>query len=112
MKCKCCGNKIDFHYGKGLENKLKLLRICFTCDFWIEKFETLNSINVARINNNHYTIGREQDDGGFRGHAGRKFIIKFDDGEVIKTTNLWHQGEIPERFRKYLPNNATFVKEV
>ena len=114
MKCRICGEKIDTHYGEGLGNKLKLLKICFTCDFWVEKFEGLNNIFVARIDNKHYTIGPEKDTGGDRGFDGQKFVIKFNhdkwNGNPVTTTNLWHQGEIPERFRKYLPNNAEFVK--
>ena len=116
MKCRICKKEIELSYGDGLNNKLKLLKICFDCNFWIEKFEEKNSVNVARIKNNHYIIGKESYTGE-RGFAGRQFKIKFfekiwiaDKDNCITTTNLWHQGEIPERFRKYLPNNAEFIE--
>ena len=114
MKCKLCGEKIELHWGDGLNTKLSLLKICYNCNFWVDKLEQSDNINVARIDNNHYTIGKEDDNRGFRGHAGRQFKIKFYkdrySGNPITTTNLWHQGEIPKRFRPFLPNNAEFIK--
>jgi len=111
MKCKICKKKIELNYGDGLNNKLILLQVCFDCNFWIDKFENVNHINSVRIDNNHYWIGKESDPSAdsFRGFSGRKFIIKFKNGREVKTTNLWHQGEIPKWCRKYLPDNATFV---
>ena len=44
----------------------------------------------------------------FRGYGGKKFIILFDNGGRIITTNLWHQGTIPKWFEEYLPDNAVF----
>jgi len=45
----------------------------------------------------------------FKGFGGRDFSIKFYDGRDIKTSNLWYQGEIPERFKEFLSDNAEFV---
>lgn len=41
--------------------------------------------------------------------GGRKFHIQMHDGQVIETTELWHQGTIPEHFRERLPDNANFL---
>jgi hypothetical protein len=52
---------------------------------------------------------REPDD--WKGFGGRKFIILFEDGRKVITTNLWSQGEIPKSFREDLPNNAKFIED-
>ena len=67
---------------------------------------------VAIIQGHHYVIGGEKEFTGFgrgvRGFSGRKFQIKFFDGRVVTTTNLWTQGRIPPKFRHQLPDNAEF----
>lgn len=74
--------------------------------FWQEKI----SLNGVRIEGNHYTVGDENAK-GMRGFGGVKFRIKFNDGTVVTTTNLWHQGKIPTPLQNELPNNAIFVDE-
>lgn len=44
------------------------------------------------------------------GFAGAEFIIRFHDGRVVRTDNLWSYGPIPEEYRESLPDNAVFVK--
>src|SRR5205823_2378018 len=44
----------------------------------------------------------------FRGFGGTRFVIEMFDGTRFVTTNLWTQGEIPDRFRHLLPDNARF----
>jgi hypothetical protein len=85
--------------------------LCWDCNFWYEKIILANYKQVARINGRHYVIEDEAGDTifGFRGFNGQEFTIKFFDGRVVKTTNLWFQGVIPERFRDRLPDNAEFV---
>jgi hypothetical protein len=65
---------------------------------------------VARIDGQHYVICDESPDVQLRGFGGDPFEIKFHDGRVVKTTNLWCQGAIPERFRDRLPDNAVFLQ--
>lgn len=64
-----------------------------------------------------YHVGAE-DTKGFRGFSGSKFKIRFlfDDiagnwkkGDIIITTNLWHQGKIPEEFE--VVDNAECIEE-
>lgn len=112
MNCRVCGNTIDLNFFN--KKRLEKLQLCFTCDFWWEKIywrangDTYEGNRVARINNNHYTI-HPDGSAAFEGHGGRKFVIKFDNGDEVTTHNLWHQGEIPKWFRPHLPNNAVFV---
>lgn len=58
----------------------------------------------------HYRIGPE-DAQGFRGFGGAAWIVRFYDGRVVRTTNLWHQGEIPPAWRGLLPDNATLTSD-
>lgn len=58
-----------------------------------------------------YYVEDENDTNPYRGHDGRPFTILFNDGEVIHTTNLWYNGEVPEEYKPYIPNNAKFIKE-
>lgn len=67
---------------------------------------------VAVIDGEHYVIAPEDENRSFwsaRGFGGRKFVIRFFDGREVTTTNLWHQGTIPPKFRDQMPDNAEFV---
>ncbi len=55
----------------------------------------------------HYMIGL--DSSRPKGFGGRKFAIHFNDGRKVETCNLWFQGEIPEQFRAWFPDNAEFI---
>jgi hypothetical protein len=82
----------------------------FSAFFWAEKVDWLNKGNqkVARIKGQHYVI---EDEGAtfFRGCGGHKHKIKYFSGEEIVTTNLWHQGEIPEELKEILKDNAEWI---
>jgi len=109
ITCKKCGKKEELHWIKQENDKLIARNFCFRCNFWFEKTLIKDNPNVARIDNHHYQIASEKSDSAFRGFAGAKFIILFYDGRKITTTNLWHQGEIPKRFKTQLRNNAKFL---
>ena len=85
----------------------------FTSSFWKEKMadEVRLSEKTARIDGVHYTIARETDDNrAFRGYGGARFVIQFNDGRRVVTTNLWCQGRIPMAYRDVLADNAKFVE--
>ena len=42
------------------------------------------------------------------GCAGRRFWIRFKDGRVLTTNNLWCGGKVPDEFRKDFPDTAEF----
>lgn len=120
MQCVVCGKQIlKSSYGHAV---LCDNRDCFSELFWEEKVEwkqksdTDGSMAAARIQGEHYMIGSEiTTPGAFRGFSGRKFVIKFIEGphkgKIFKTTNLWYQGTIPERFRQLLTDNAVTTTE-
>lgn len=46
---------------------------------------------------------------GFMGHGGARMRWVGSDGVVYESNDVWAQGEIPERFRDQLPDNAEWV---
>ena len=83
----------------------------FQREFWQQKLldDAREPDRVAIIDGTHYYIDDEDsEETYFRGFAGAHFTIRFHDGRVIETTNLWCQGDIPDEFRDLFPNNADF----
>jgi len=102
MNCSKCGKPLDPNF-QGLEP------LCSTCLFWTSLASRYN-YDAIIINGEHYSLGgNDQDPYFMQGHGGRKFTVRFFDGRVITTNNLWHQGSVPEHFRHVLRNNAEFV---
>ena len=66
-----------------------------------------NIIKPVICNWDHYVIGDENSP--FKGFDGRKFKITYLDGSEVHTSNLWHQGIIPEEFRSLFTNNVSSV---
>ena len=78
-------------------------------DFWrdIKRWDIEYPNSFAIVNGVHYSIGNEDDTSPFRGFAGAKVRIKFFDGREIISTNMWHNGTIPEEYKKFFKDNAT-----
>lgn len=128
-RCKICTKGFQWH--KEHEGKrLKEVGICRTCDFWMEKFTIRNEEKVARIDGEHYIIGnqlerelnplesfnqifealeKENAQRPGRGMGGTVHAVKFNDGRVIFTNDLWHQGTVPVEFKEALADNAEFM---
>lgn len=114
MKCKICNHEEtpgDFINRRVLEQH----QMCFHCNFWREMSEKDSqrpSHTVVMIDGTHYVIAPEDDpETYFRGFAGRKFHIKFNDGTEIITTNLWCQGKPSLEWIDKFPDNAKFLDE-
>lgn len=110
VKCVECGEDDEAGYVEPIKSNMVKRSLCFTCLFWTEYVERYGQPDQAVVDFKHYVIGDEQQEGNrrWRGFGGSPFIIRFFDGRVVRSTNLWHQGEIPERFRERMPNNAEF----
>lgn len=107
--CVECGKEETRRY---LGDRMRAKRLCFSCNFWMRHVNNAEHPMSTRIDNYHYLIGTEPErPGSLHGFGGREFTIIFNDGKVVVTHNLWSQGEIPERFRDRLPNNAKFSQE-
>lgn len=107
--CRSCSQEEHIRWGAGVNRWLFHEKLCFDCDFWLEYVERASESTSIRVDGRHYIIGDEQAVSIFRGHGGREFRIEFKDGRIVTSTNLWQQGEIPERFRDKLPDNAVFT---
>jgi hypothetical protein len=77
----------------------------FETSFWQEKAKSKDAYFI--IEGFCYKIGERED---VKGYNGREFIIKKNDGQVIRTDNLFCQGKIPESFRELMPDSAKFLK--
>lgn len=99
--CMMCGKE---HDDRRLSLPI-LHGMCHSCSFWYRTLKSRRSYIV--VEGNCYRIAPENRK-GFRGHGGWKYIIEFNDGSVIETTNLWHRGKIDREFLPYFPDNAKF----
>jgi hypothetical protein len=71
---------------------------------------------VIRIGGRHFVIGEEPTERALRsgacGFGGRLFTFRLvADGTVIRSRNVWTQGEIPDEFLDALPDNAKGVED-
>lgn len=116
--CKICQAPEIANYNTEIKHRLITKQICFACDFWQEKIQWRknNKPDCYVIAGFHYKIEPDADPNDhlgkrWSGYGGSKFIVLPHNGTEIVTRNLWHQGEIPERFRDVLTDNAVFVNQ-
>ena len=116
LKCSICGKEIEASEYCDTIPVMCDNPKCFHTYFWKEKIRLFNSGNedyaktVVIVNHEHYIIGPElKGSTHFAGYGGRLFTIKFNDGRIVKTRNLWSQGTITEEYYKDLPDNAVFI---
>jgi hypothetical protein len=113
--CRECGGVIQCSWIGKTGQILKEKCICFHCNHWVEIIEE-NDFERRRVIVNGSAYWRKdyknvsRDRESCLGFSGSVFNIKMFTGEVHKTNDLWHSGEIPDRFRQRLPDNATFLK--
>lgn len=101
-KCLVCGVK----FRRNMKNlHIPDNNACDTCRFWYSHWQDKDSAEVARINGNHYRLNP----GSSFNMGGAKVRIHFNDGRVVESDGLSHQGEIPHNWVEYgLTDNATF----
>lgn len=127
--CRECGKQIgQSSYGNGIGDRIKKWRVCFNCDFWLDKLGDMHmqarhkwdmravqdswpegnflfvikgwvySVNMAD-RRSHPTGAR-----GFGGREGR--FLLFDEKIVVASRNVWCAGKVPEHFRDRFPDTA------
>lgn len=107
-----CGTVCHAAYHRVVVDELVTFELCFKCNFWRKLIDSKDEPNHFVIDGHHYIALPRQDSRSSRllGYSGREFVIRrLDSDELIDTNNLWHQGEIPERFRNQLPDTAEFI---
>lgn len=113
--CQLCGEWEANEWMMSAMIELHKSQLCHTCNFWARKLS-----NYGTGFEKHFIVdgvcylahdSKSCKEGGpvMRGFGGREHIILFSDNTVIKTTNLWCQGDIPLLFREKLKDNAAFV---
>lgn len=104
--CKLCGHRELLTWSHNKE--LKEHQMCFTCNFWREVTSDPDRLYIEEADGIHaYLICEESATSMFRGFGGRGFTVEMLDGSVVKTTNLWSQGVMPELWKR--PPNARFL---
>lgn len=106
--CRICGQPFATHYSNN--ERMLEKNICFGCNFWDEMADRKD-----RIIANHTCYkdgGRKSRNDGFLGFGGAEWKIRMNDGTLIETNNLWHNGEIPKHFWDRMPNNAVILQPV
>lgn len=103
MKCSVCGKEIEKSSFSG-----KILcdsSDCFKENFWQDIIK--NRKNYIFINKKSYSLGENP---LYKGFSGKTFKIKLlENGKIIKTNDLRHQGDIPLKYQNTLKDNAMFV---
>lgn len=123
MKCNQCGTEnYSIGYLPGdIKRLMDLAKVCFTCAFWLDmKRKHKDDPLWCRIDGRSYwpssvlkpgqLAASQSPRSGFKGFGGREFCIRFHDGRLIRTDNLWTQGEMPDWLREVYPDNAEFIK--
>lgn len=79
---------------------------CHTVDFWNRALDDKAII----IDGVCYHDGgnKPKEKSSFLGHSGRIFKIKFKDGSLLVTNNLWYNGDVPKE--RNVIDNAEFVE--
>lgn len=110
ITCQICGVTQQATYSEPTKSNMVERQLCFHCLFWTELLEA-DRTDMFVAEGHHYHIGPEEGGGPggirARGYGGRKHFVQFKDGRRVTTTNLWHQGEVPKRFRDKFPDDAT-----
>lgn len=110
VTCRICGAEDEPNYIEPVRSRMIDGSLCFSCAHWTEQIGAQDTDpTLVRAAGHQYHIGPEDQKGAshWRGFGGARATIRFTDGRVVVTTNLWNNGEIPERFRADLPDNAT-----
>ena len=108
--CSYCGAKDQTSYmDREIVQAMEDYDACFGCAYWVLNVAKKNDPDSVRVDGHQYWIGPEDAHPSERGMDGSTYTIKFNDGRVAVTSNLWGNGEVPKGFRDALPDNARFI---
>lgn len=114
IDCCECGQPERATFFEKTREEMIRMQLCFSCLHWTQLIDKADDPRVIRFGGMHTMIGTPQVGhvvgGGQKsrlGCGGQDWWFKMDDGRLIHTNNLWHQGTIPIHFRDRLPDNAS-----
>lgn len=110
--CSICGapmNINEFDTRAIITRKMKKEQLCFSCAFWKDKID--NPVPGREIINGCHYVFHEwvKTPIPFQGSGGYRYYILKNDGSVLRSNNVWFQGNIPERFKEQLPDTARMI---
>jgi hypothetical protein len=110
-RCRECGDPEPFEYDGDTARQLAERGLCFFCNLMVN-WMAQRGPGSAVIDGHRYEIEPDRPKGArdFCGLGGAEFVIEFNDGRSVTTTNLWACGEVPAHFRERVPDNARFAK--
>lgn len=110
LDCSDCGLPVWLAYS--IDDALIRHRECFSCHHWLSLIRSDGGLVIEDPDGRrrHYMLGKKTKPHSWNGFAGQWFTIRKAGGEIVKTCDLWTQGEIPERFHDRLPVNAEFIE--
>jgi len=115
--CTICGRRYTEHFLACPELAvMKREHVCFTCAFW-KVWVRCNTGDPSwlRIGGVSYYVtstlqpGERAEYHPGKGFGGQEFFIETDGDRLIRTDNLWCQGNMPEWIREDYPDNARFI---
>ncbi len=114
MDCLECGEK-DFstNYIEPVKTELTNAGICHTCMHWAQLYAGGNTPSrYCVVDGTHYHVTKERHgDLWWNGFGGSWFYVKFDDGRLLKSNNVWCQGRIDEHWRSRHQDNARLLSK-
>lgn len=113
FKCPICGTTDDWSaYDAKYGNYFLMGRdgVCFQCAFWLDKTNNPDP-NAVSIDGHYYIVNPSAAHpiSLLKGGGGNWYYFLLNNGQLRESNNVWHQGEIPKRFRPRLPDNAVFL---
>lgn len=105
MKCVICGKEIE---KTKYFNPELCSNECFKIWYWDKQLDD-KAIIIDGIC--YHDGGRKRKSyDGYLGFGGCEFKIRMNDGRMIETNNLWHNGIVPKE--RNIKDNAQFIIKV
>ena len=92
----------------------------YEANYELDAYDSVGSAsyNYSRLGNNGLdrtlTCIWPDDAKGMKGFSGHKFTFRFNDGTIITSHNVWHQGNIAEAdpyWQGLFPDNAIIITD-
>lgn len=111
MKCEICGRIFNEAAWLPPYNNVCGKEKCFETKVWNNKYNTIlkEPKRFAIVNGYCFYIGDENKHSIIKGFGGREFALRFKDGSITITTNLWDNGPVPDEFKDKFTDNAEFI---
>lgn len=100
--CQCIEDSAHWLNGRDLLR----LALCQECFLWTSRVKDRDSPGHVRMCHVLFLIADVEPRDASARHTRVEHVVRFRDGRVVRTANLYFIGAIPKRFRAQLPDNA------